>query len=551
MSPPEQHELEYAANRGRPRFSGFHMPRLSPLSRLGVWLAGSLCLFTFGFMTDVSSATLFMSEACYLQTVTRVLAGETLYRDVWFGTSPLPVYLTVALASVFGAEALLVKAIMAACLTLTTLLSYRVARQLGMGRVLALALAGAIAIYTTSWLPGPGLPYTPLAYICLTAAFSAILSWRESALRQTLERSRGLARHLMIAGVSAGLSFSCKQNIGIYALVGLWIALIACQRETGLDRARLLKSLLLLSSAFAVVVGLVLLPVLLSGGLPRFIDYTFASKSEYLRFGQIPYRAQLDELMRMARDRASRQDPSALYYQLAFLLPFPAIAALLWVWFRGGAAKRGPATIVLGFAASAFAGVFPRVDLSHMIASVPALLLSLAWACRQLLPRASRRWALVVGLALLLGLGTGARSTYLLNPLRRIRSGAMQVSDLPHFRGCLMWTDFIESVRANAKELTESTAGESVFILDNSGPVYYLVTGIKNPTPYDDPQAHAFGVNGQAEVIAAIEQGRISYVCMNPLGADILAPVRLEDYVQTRMERVRDLGFCTLYRSRF
>lgn len=114
-----------------------------------------------------------------------------------------------------------------------------------------------------------------------------------------------------------------------------------------------------------------------------------------------------------------------------------------------------------------------------------------------------------------------------------------------------MWTGFIESVRANAKELAETTAGESVFILDNSGPVYYLVTGIKNPTPYDDPQAHAVGVNGQAEVIAAIEQGRISYVCMNPLGADILAPVRLEDYVQTRMERVRDLGFCTLYRSRF
>jgi hypothetical protein len=316
-----------------------------------------------------------------------------------------------------------------------------------------------------------------------------------------------------------------------------------------MDRARLLKALLLLSSAFAVVVGVVLLPVLLSGGMPRFIDYTFSSKSSYLRFGQIPYSAELDELARLAGDRASWQDPRALYYQLEFLLPFPTFAALLWVWFRGGSAKRGLATIVLGFAASAFAGVFPRADLSHMIASVPVLLLSLVWACRQVLPRVNRRWVLVVGLGLLLGLMTGARSTYLLNPMRRIRSGALQVSDLPHFRGCLMWADFLESVRANAKSLTESTHGESVFILDNSGPVYYLVTGIKNPTPYDDPQAHAFGVNGQAEVIAAIEQGRISYVCVNPLGADPLAPVLLEDYVQTRMERIRDLGFCTLYRN--
>ncbi len=551
MCPPEQCELGCAGNRERQRFSGFRMPRLSSLSRFGFWLTGSLFLFAFGFLTDVTSATLFMSEACYLQTVNRVLTGEILYRDVWFGTSPLPVYLTVALATLFGAEALLVKAIMALCLTLTGLLSYRIARQLGLGRILALALAGVVAIYITSWLPGPGLPYTPLAYICLTAGFSAILSWRESALRQTSVGSRGLARYLVIAGASAGLSFSCKQNVGVYALVGLCIALIACQRETGMDRARLLKALLLLSSAFAVVVGLILLPVLLSGGMPRFIDYTFSSKSEYLRFGQISYRAELDELVRLARDRASWQDLGALYYQLEFLLPFPTFAALLWVWFRGGAAKRGLATIVLGFAASAFAGVFPRVDLSHMIASVPALLLSLVWACRQLRPRVNKKWALVVGLGLLMGLATGARSTYLLNPVRRIRSGALQVSDLPHFRGCLMWADFLKSVRTNAQILTESTGGESVFILDNSGPIYYLVTGIKNPTPYDDPQAHAFGVNGQAEVIAAIEQGRISYVCMNPLGADDLAPALLEDYVPRHMERIRDLGFCTLYRNRF
>jgi hypothetical protein len=551
MCPPAECESRCVGNRGRQQFGGFHLPRLSSLSRSGFWLVGSLLLFAFGFLTDVTSATLFMSEAGYLQIVTRVLAGETLYRDVWFGTSALPVYLTVALAKVFGAEALLVKAIMAACFTLTTLLSYRIARQLDLGRALGLALAGASAIYVTSWLPGPGLPYTPLSYICLTAGFSALLSWRESALRQTSKGSRGLARYLVIAGVSAGFSFSCKQNIGVYALVGLWIALIACQRETGMDRVRLLKALLLLSSAFAIVVGLVLLPVLLSGGLPRFIDYTLSSRGEYLRFAQIPYRAELDELVRMAEDRASWLDPGALYYQLEFLLPFPTFAALLWVWFRGGVSKRGLATIVLGFAASAFAGVFPRADPSHMIASVPALLLSLAWACRQLLPRVNRRWVLVVGLGLLIGLAVGARSTYLLNPARRIRSGTLQVSDLPHFRGCLMSAGFLESVRTNAKKLTESTAGESVFILDNAAAIYYLVTGIKNPTPYDDPHAQAFGVNGQAEVIAALEQGRISYVCMNPLGSDPLAPTLLEDYVPKQMERIRDLGFCTLYRNPF
>jgi hypothetical protein len=508
-------------------------------------------LFAFAFLTDVAGATLYMSEACYLQTVNRVLTGETLYRDVWFGTPPWPVYLNVALAAVFGAEALLVKAIMALALTLTSLLSYRIARQLGLGRVLALFLAGIVAIYVTSWLPGPGVPYTPLAYVCMMASFSAILSWREKALRQRPADRDPAMRYLVIAGASAGLSFGAKQNVGAYALVGLCVSLVACSREAGMGRARLVKALWPLLCTFAVVVGLGLVPVLLSGGMSRFLDYAVFAKGPYVRFGGISYRAQLGELVRMARDRASWQDPQALYYQLQFLLPFATFPALLWVWFRGGPAKRGLATVVMSLASISFVGAFPRVDIAHMICSVPALLLSLMWACRQILPRVDRRWAVLTGIGLLAAVLMGANWTYVANPVRRIRSGYLQVSDLPHFRGCLMRAEFLESVRANAKTLTESAGGESVFILDNSGPLYYLVTGIRNPTPFDDPQAHAFGVNGQAEVISAIDQGRISYVCIHPLGDDPLAPVLLEDYVQRRMERISDLGFCILYRNRF
>jgi len=544
----EQREYVGAGKRVH-RCGGFRLPQLSPRSRFGCWLVGSLVLFAAALFTNVASAPIYMSEAWYLQVVNRVLTGETLYRDVYFPSLPLSVYITAALAAVFGSEALLVKAIMALFLTLSTLLSYRIARQLGLGRVTALSLAGVGAIYVTSWMPGPGTPYTPMTYTCLMAGFSAILSWRERALQQTGAERGAAARDLVVAGVSAGLSFGTKQNIGAYALVGLCVAVIACRREARMDGAEILKALLLLSSAFCAVVGLVLLPVLLSGGFAKFLDYGFLGLGSYVRLGQISYGAELDELVRVVRDRATWQNPKALYYQLEFLLPFPVFAALLCVWFREGPARRGVATIVLSLAGAAFLGVFPRVDVAHMICSVPPLLLALAWACRQLLPEVDKPWPLLVGMVMLAGVITGARSTYVANPLRRIRSGAVQFSDLPHFRGCLMRTGFLESLRSNARSLTEGTVGETVFILDNSCSLYYLITGIKNPTPFDYPQATSFGVNGEEEVVDAVEEGRISYVCMNPLGADPLAPVLLEDYVQSRMERICNIGFCTLYRS--
>ncbi|MBI4758740.1 MAG: hypothetical protein HY783_07040 [Chloroflexi bacterium] len=96
----------------------------------------------------------------------------------------------------------------------------------------------------------------------------------------------------------------------------------------------------------------------------------------------------------------------------------------------------------------------------------------------------------------------------------------------------------------------EITNGEQLFILSPSAGLYYLVTGLKNPTPFDYPLVTAFGQSGQAEVIAAIKQQRIRSVCLTPLGSDHLKPALLESYVQDNMERSHDIGFCTLYRNR-
>jgi hypothetical protein len=113
-----------------------------------------------------------------------------------------------------------------------------------------------------------------------------------------------------------------------------------------------------------------------------------------------------------------------------------------------------------------------------------------------------------------------------------------------------MGTDFLQAVRVQTESLAEITGSEPVFILHPSASLYYLLTGVQNPTPFDYPIVSAFGCNGQAEVIAAIEQQRVGYVCMGSLGSYALKPARLESYVQEHMEPIRDVGFCTLYRPR-
>jgi len=319
--------------------------------------------------------------------------------------------------------------------------------------------------------------------------------------------------------------------------------------------------------------GLILLPVWLSGGTEKFLDYGFLNKDTYIRLAQIPYRAQLNGLVRLVcnlvslkalRDlygqlqdlpriqygasRSILRDLKDFYYQLQLLLPFPTFAVLLWAWLRAGSGRRGLAAVMLIFTGTAFADVFPRVSIHHTTSAIPALMLGLAWACRQIFSINERRM-LFMRTVFLLWLGIGV-SYLLIHPVLRIASGDYQFSPLPHLRGALVPVSFIEGVRAQTKMLMEFTNGEQLFILSPSAGSYYLVTGLKNPTPFDYPLVTAFGQNGQAEVIAAIKQQQIRSVCLTPLGSDHLKPALLESYVQDNMERSHDIGFCTLYRNR-
>jgi len=76
----------------------------------------------------------------------------------------------------------------------------------------------------------------------------------------------------------------------------------------------------------------------------------------------------------------------------------------------------------------------------------------------------------------------------------------------------------------------------------------YLITGIKNPTSIDYPMVASMGKDGEDRMIRSLQTRRISFVCFRPYPDARLRPLRLQTFIETRMQFVSDLDFCRLYK---
>lgn len=515
-------------------------------SRHGYWLVGALILFGLSYFVTITR-DLTDDESWFLQVVHRATSGDVLYRDVYFGATPLSVYLTATFTSLFGTEILVIKAVVMLCFVLIVLLCCRIARQCGSFPRFPLLLVLALFVYA---IPQPVAPYNPLANLFLLGCFSASLVWRESAKTESglnLARSRS-AGALGMAGVAAGLCFAAKQNLGLYALAALLLTVVVHARATRTGAERTLVAMFLVLTAFVLSTVLVLLPVGFSGGTEKLLEYGFLGKGAYLRYGQVSYLEGLRGLASLLKSPASLVNLTEVHWHMQFLLPFLTFGALLVTWCRAGPEERVLATTVFLFVGAAFMGVFPRANISHLRHATPALLLGLSYAWYRIIPGIATPWLRLVPAGLLLWFGIGV-GFMLMPPMERITSGNYHLSALPHFRGILMPRAVDAPIRTFAKRLAEEAGGEQVFFLGPYAGFYYLVSGSKNPTRFDFPSVTGFGRDGEADVAAAISRGQIRIVCLEPVGTSPLWPVRLVGYVQEHMERGRDLSFCTLYRN--
>ena len=152
-------------------------------------------------------------ESWFLQVAARVAGGESLYRDVFYPTTPLAVDATLPFVWLFGAQALWVKTLVAACFAASLFLLVWIGRRSGATN-LELAACGVVLLVLA--LPVRAGLYQPLAAVLLLGCLAATLAWCGSRSTRTLA----------LAGALAGLSFATKQNVGVFAVVALLLAVL-------------------------------------------------------------------------------------------------------------------------------------------------------------------------------------------------------------------------------------------------------------------------------------------------------------------------------------
>ena len=507
---------------------------------LGIVIVGSL-------FVEISRLNTW-DETWFMQVVTRLVAGDVLYAEVFYPATPLAAYLGSGLVALFGSELVVLKLAGIACIAGTYLLTLRVAKHL-QTPLNPVVFGAALFLVELPYTFG----YTILATTFLVATLAALLTWHA---RVAAGRHPSL-RWLLLTGALAGACLGTKHNVG--ALVGTAAVISVLVLLRGHRRPSARETI---TSSAAVIVPMVfvsvtvMMPVLLSGGLPAAVDYTVASQSEYLEYNDLPYETGFAlslEAMLPDVPVSSRTVLAGLQAgrPWVYLLP-PAVAlAAAWAWWRRPTAFQGAGLPLILFTAVAVASIFPLAEQSHFTVTAPVFLVAIAYLLRGGVPR----WAVF-----LLAVACVALAGVLIftAPLLWMRTGS-QVATTAHMRGVVLAPGYERQLHDRAQEIRTATGEGATFYLFPEAGLYYLLTGTANPTPYDFPLRTAFGTEGMRLVMEGVGRGEIALVCLDrtwgmpgPLPGPFpdLQPIELATWVRREMTHVTTLAACDLYASR-
>ena len=499
--------------------------------RAARWAAAGGFLFLVALLVDLG-AGYGVDDFWFLQVVERVLHGEALYRDVYFGVTPLAVYLTAAPVAVTGGELAAVKATCALLFAVSGLLSLHVAARTGrLKRGELLLMAGALAAFATT---PSATPYAPLALAAVMGSLVAVLSWTERSGRRTLA----------LAGALAGVALASKQSVGVAAVLALLASLALCARLTRTSAKSLAANA---GTALAGVVAATLLalaPVIATRGLSGLARHA-AGKGAYLDRARISYLQGLQDQLDELAVRGPLDAAESLARMAAYLLPPMALAALAAALLLGPSSARPRLAVVGLFWGAAMSNLLPRADLPHMSPAAPASLLLMACALAALRERLPLRLPLRAAAALVAAalLATAA------NPLQELVSGDSVGARVPHLRWVLIDAALQRDLEGRADAIASAGRHGPTFLLLPDAGMYYLLSGLPNPTAYDYPLVTTLGERGEREIIGLLRRGEIRQVCAAALPDSNLNDQRLLAYVRTNMQSAGTPG-CRLFRTR-
>jgi hypothetical protein len=489
-----------------------------PLSARALAALGA-ALSVLALLMSVTAGVDRWDEMWFLQVASRVAGGEALYRDVFFGSTPLGVWLAVPAVKLLGSEVLIVKGLTSIALGALGAALAAGACRAGVSTRSGVLMALAFVVFAGRLTIG--------SYVALAMAGAAWAVIAAAGARST--------RGFVVAGALAGVAVASKYTVGLLAL-GV-VGSVALSR--GPERWRAAAAT---AGGSAAVVALSLVPVAVTGGLSRFAEYGFTAKGRYVDAGEVTYWESAGtavlRIFEAVVAPSERNFSEALEAPSSLLPPLAALLAII-VWRRGG----GTRTLALCAlaAVAAVAGAYPRFSARHLGAALPASAALAAVALDAWLPRASRwRPALVAAVAVF-ALACVADALW-------PRWDDATLARAPHVRGVVVSAADLATWQADARALATAAASDGpLLVVSGAGGMLHVMSGVPNPTAYDYHFATAYGRTGERRVAQQVRRGEIPTVCLDPEIPERFRPLTLERAIRETLRPRRELGGCVLY----
>lgn len=437
-------------------------------------------------------------ECWFLLVLRRVAAGRRLYRGVFFGAGPWSVWVARPVVRLLGERLLVLRRTVVVLSVVLGGAAWTWTSAVGVPWGVGLAVATGSVVLSTALWPADN-QYGLWSRIGVLVALAAPL-----ALDDALAGG-------VVGGLGLALALLNKYTLGVIAAPGL----LATAAATGSSNAGLV------AVGLGGALALAGYAVEARGGVGRsMMERVFRNKRTFVATARSGFLAGWRASTgRPAAQLVNERRVSWVAYGLTTLGGGLVLAGGALAVARGDEPDTMFATLALALVA--LAALSPRADDVHVRSSLPLWTAPAGAAAHQIEPMLGVAWAVLVVAAGLVAVGLA------LTERRRFRAPAPAGTP---FDGTDPWPWDLEAVLAGGRELHRLTGG-TVFLLRPDAAVWYLATGLRNPTPYDYPLASPFGPDGQQQLTTNLASGRVRYCCWSPAGAGALTPVHLEEYV--------------------